>query len=176
MKKRILIILILFSLIICFSGITYSLFNSETSFLVKNMEIAEFVFETKRTDHIELDFDDLKPGDSKVFSFQVSNTKGNNITNVTTEYQITIKTFHFMPLVIELYKDEDVVMTCNENYSRNSDNALVCNSDVWEMNFNSSETENFKVKLTFPSEFNSHEYTELVDFIDVDISSWQKIE
>jgi len=44
------------------------------------------------------------------------------------------------------------------------------------MNFNSSETENFKVKLTFPSEFNSHEYTELVDFIDVDISSWQKIE
>ena len=49
------------------------------------------------------------------------NSKGNMITNVTTEYQITIKTIQFMPLVIELYKDndKDAVMTCNDkNYSR----------------------------------------------------------
>lgn len=176
MKNRVLIIVILFSLIICFTTITYSLFNSESSFLINNMEIAEFIFETKRTNHIELEFADLKPGDTKEFYFQVSNTKDNIVTNVTTEYQITIKTFHFMPLLIELYKDDDVVMVCNEDYLRNSDNALVCDSKVWEMGHNSTTTEEFKIKVSFPSQYNSQEYTELVDYIDLDISSWQKID
>jgi len=177
MKNKIAIILILFSLTICFSTITYSLFSSETSFSVENKEIAEFIFETKRTNHIELGFDSLNPGDTKEFEFQVSNTKDNDITNVTTEYQITIKTFQFMPLLIELYKDNNIVMTCNEEYySRNSDNnAVVCNSNVWEMSHNSKETNNFKLKISFPEEYNSLEYTELVDYIDIDIASWQKI-
>ena len=176
MKYRIIIIVILFSLIICFSKITYSLFTSETSFSLENMEIAEFIFETKRTNHIELDFMDLKPGDTNEYYFEVTNTKDNIITNVTTEYQITIKTFHFMPLLIELYKDDENVMICNEDYSRNEDNALVCDSDIWEMNHNSAETEKFKLKVSFPNEYNGYEYTELVDYIDIDISSWQKIE
>lgn len=176
MKHRVVIIVILFCLILCCSKITYSLFHSQTFFTIENMEIAEFIFETKRTDHIELDFADLKPGDTKEFNFQVSNTKDNVITNVTTEYQITIKTFHFMPLLIELYKEDKKVMTCDETYSRNADNALVCNSDVWEMEHNSTKTEDFTIKVSFPKEYNTQEYTELVDYIDLDIASWQKIE
>lgn len=176
MKYRVVIIVILFSLIICFSKITYSLFHSEAFFSLENMEIAEFIFETKRTDHIELDFADLKPGDNKEFSFQVSNTKDKNITNVTTEYQITIKTFHFMPLIIELYKDNERVMTCDEKYKRNTDNALVCDSKIWELEHQTEKIENFKIKVSFPVEYNSPEYTELVDYIDLDISSWQKVE
>ena len=175
MKRRVVIIVILFCLIICFSKITYSLFHSEAFFSFENMEIAEFIFETQRTDHIELDFADLKPGDTKEFKFQVSNTKDKNITNVTTEYQITIKTFHFMPLIIELYKGEDRVMTCDEKYSRNTDNALVCNPKIWELEHKETKIEDFKIKVSFPKEYNSQEYTELVDYIDLDISSWQKI-
>jgi len=176
MKHRVVIIAILFCLILCCSKITYSLFHSQTFFSIENMEIAEFIFETKRTDHIELDFADLKPGDTKEFNFQVSNTKDNVITNVTTEYQITIKTFHFMPLLIELYKDDKKVMTCNEDYSRNADNALVRKSDVLEMGHDSTKIEDFTIKVSFPKEYNTEEYTELVDYIDLDISSWQKIE
>ena len=176
MKRKVFIILILFSMIIGFTKITYSLFNSESYFLVDDMEIAEFIFDTKRTDHIELDFTDLKPGDINEFNFEVTNTKNNIITNVTTQYQITIKTFHFMPLLIELYKGNELVMTCDEDYSRNVDNALVCNSEIWEMGHNSTKTENFKIKVSFPMQYNSYDYTELVDYIDIDISSWQKID
>ena len=181
MKRRVLIIVILFCLIICCSKITYSLFHSETFFKIHNMEIAEFIFETERTDRIELNFTDLKPGDTQKFKFQVSNTKDNNITNVTTEYQITIKTFHFMPLVIELYKDnetdndedDELVMKCDEKYSRNADKSRVCNTDVWEMGHSSTKTENFIISVSFPKEFNTEEYMELVDYIDLDIASWQ---
>lgn len=175
MKYRLLLILILFSLMIGFTGITYSMFTSESSFTIRDMQIAEFIFETERTDHIELDFADLKPGEFKEFSFKVTNAKDDIVTNVTTEYQIIINTFHFMPLLIELYKGDELVMTCDENYLRNADNALLCNSDIWEMDYSSIETEDFKVKVTFPSKYNSYEYTDLVDFIDIHISSWQKL-
>lgn len=175
MKHRVLIIIVLFCLIVCFTGVTYSLFTSEASFAFGDMRVAEFVFETKRTDRIQLDFTNLKPGDVQEFNFQVSNTRNNIITNVTTQYRIMIKTFHFMPLLIELYKGEDKVMTCDESYSRNSDNALLCNSDSWELSHNSSETDDFTIKVTFPEKYNSYDYTELVDYIDLDIKSWQKI-
>lgn len=175
MKRRLKIILILLLLIPCFYKITYSFFNTEASLLAKNGEIAEFIFETKGTDHIGLDFENLKAGESREYDFQVTNTKDNNITNVTTEYQITVKTFHFMPLLIELYKNNELVMTCDETYSRNEDNALVCNSDIWELEYASTKTDNFKIKILFPSQYNSLEYTDLVDYIDIDISSWQKL-
>ena len=104
MNKKIKIILILVLLIPCFYKITYSFFNTGTSLTIKDGEIAEFIFEAKRTNHIELEFENLKAGENREYEFQVSNTKDENITNVTTEYQITIKTFHFMPLLIELYR------------------------------------------------------------------------
>ena len=175
MQRKLKIILVLMLLIPCFYKITYSFFNTETSLAIKNVEIAEFIFEAKRTNHIELEFENLKAGETKEYEFQVSNTKDENITNVTTEYQITINTFHFMPLLIELYKNDKLVMTCDEKYSRNEDNALVCNSDIWELEHNSTKTDKFKIKISFASEYNSLEYTDLVDYIDIDISSWQKI-
>ena len=174
MNKKLKIILILVILIPCFYKITYSFFNSETSLEIQDGEIAEFIFEAKRTNHIELEFEDLKAGENREYEFQISNTKDENITNVTTEYQIIIKTFHFMPLLIELYKNDELVMTFDEKYSRNEDNALVCNSDIWELEHNSTKTDKFKIKVSFDSKYNSLEYTDLVDYIDIDISSWQK--
>ena len=174
MKSKLKTIIILAFLIPCFYKITYSFFDSGASLAIKNGEIAEFIFEAKRTNHIELEFENLKAGENKEYEFQVSNTKDNNITNVTTEYQITIKTFHFMPLIIELYKNNELVMTCDQKYSRNTDNALVCNSNIWELEHNSTKTDKFKIKVAFPNEYNSLEYAELVDYIDIDISSWQK--
>lgn len=174
MKNRIVIIAILLCLIpFCFK-ITYSLFTSSASLIISSGEIAEFIFEAKRTNHIALDFENLKSGESREYEFQVSNTKDENVTNVTTQYQIKIKTFHFMPLLIELYKNNELVMTCDEEYSRNSNNALVCNSDIWELEHEETKTDDFKIKISFPKEYNSLEYTELVDYIDIDISSWQK--
>lgn len=175
MRKKTILVLVLVSLVMCFSGVTYSLFHSDTSLAMENMDIAEFVFNANRTNHIELNFDDLVPGASKEFEFSVTNSSDNLITDVTTEYMISLRTFHFMPLTIELYKDDSLVMNCNEDYSRGSDNILVCNSDVWELGHNEEEHDNFKLRVVFSEVYNDLEYSDLVDFIDIDISSWQKV-
>ena len=94
MKYKIIIILASLIAITFCSGITYSIFNSNSNLIV-DQKIAKFVFEAQKLDHLELQLDSLTPGSSKEYLFEVTNT--NEVkSNVTLNYQLTIKTFHFM--------------------------------------------------------------------------------
>jgi hypothetical protein len=85
-----------------------------------------------------------------------------------------------MPININLYKvneaNEEIVMTCDESYDRNDQNELVCSSPIQEITY--SELEGFdayKLKVDFPSEYDAAIYSELVDYLTINISSWQKV-
>ena len=176
-KTRLKIIVMLVSsiVLICGSGITYSLFTS-SSRLVANQKIAQFVFNATKTDVIELPITNLNPGAKSEYKFQVTNNIDNKRSDVTIKYQITIKTFHFMPLEINLYKEneETPLLTCEES-SRNTDNEVVCNTEVQTMDYKLNATDNYKLVIEFPEEFNDDSYTDLVDYIDIEIKSWQAI-
>ena len=176
-KTRLKIIVMLVSsiVLICGSGITYSLFTS-SSRLVANQKIAQFVFNATKTDVIELPITNLNPGAKSEYKFQVTNNIDNKRSDVTIKYQMTIKTFHFMPLEINLYKEneETPLLTCEES-SRNTDNEVVCNTEVQTMDYKLNATDNYKLVIEFPEEYNDDSYTDLVDYIDIEIKSWQAI-
>ena len=176
-KTRLKIIVMLVSsiVLICGSGITYSLFTS-SSRLVANQKIAQFVFNATKTDVIELPIANLNPGAKSEYKFQVTNNIDNKRSDVTIKYQMTIKTFHFMPLEINLYKEneETPLLTCEES-SRNTDNEVVCNTEVQTMDYKLNATDNYKLVIEFPEEYNDDSYTDLVDYIDIEIKSWQAI-
>ena len=174
MKTKVILILFILSIMTFCTGLTYSVFQASTTANI-DQKIAKFVFDADKLDHLELQVDNMVPGDTQQYLFAVTNT-GEVRSNVTINYQLTIKTFHFMPLVIELYKGEDLIMTCDESYSRNDNNELVCNSLVQEMLNDTEVLDSYKLKITFPSEYNTLEYADLVDFLDIEIKSWQKIE
>ena len=89
-----------------------------------------------------------------------------------------VKTYHLVPLTIELYKVEEngesLILTCDETYSRNESNELICNSNVEELNYKEAKENNYKLKVTFPSEYSNKMYSNLVDYINIEIKSWQK--
>lgn len=176
-KTRLKIIVMLISsiVLICGSGITYSLFTSSSK-LVANQKIAQFVFNAAKTDVIELPITNLNPGAKSEYKFQVTNNIDNKRSDVTIKYQMTIKTFHFMPLEINLYKEneETPLLTCEES-SRNTDNEVVCNTEVQTMDYKLNATDNYKLVIEFPEEYNDDSYTDLVDYIDIEIKSWQAI-
>lgn len=176
-KTRLKIIVMLVSsiVLICGSGITYSLFTS-SSRLVANQKIAQFVFNATKTDVIELPIANLNPGAKSEYKFQVTNNIDNKRSDVTIKYQMTIKTFHFMPLEINLYKEneETPLLTCEES-SRNSENEVVCNTEVQTMDYKLNATDNYKLVIEFPEKYNDDSYTDLVDYIDIEIKSWQAI-
>ncbi len=180
MKKKIIIIFVLLVLIIMISGITYSTLNAEAN-LSSNQNIAKFIFDAKKTNHIELALYDMKPGDSNDYNFLVSNNKEDNSlklsSDVTIEYNIIVKTFHFIPLEIYLYKEGNdlPIMQCDESNSRNENNELVCKSSTQEMKYENEITDSYKLNIKFPEKYNTYEYSNLIDYIDLEIESYQKV-
>lgn len=181
-KYKFLLGLFIMVMLLLSSGITYSIFNSTSTLTTQDQQIAKFVFDTNVTDYIELNLTNINPGDIKEYLFSVSNSQSENLSNITVDYEITVKTYHLIPLIIELYKvdsdnNETLLMDCNENYyTRNSSNELICNSPTQIMSFKNEVLDKYKIKVTFPSEYNNEIYANLVDYIDLEISSRQKLE
>ena len=180
MKKRIFMIIFLLIMIVLGLGVTYSAFTSEMELII-NQEIASFIFEANQTDHISLALSDLKPGDKTSYKFSVSNNKEVeeevNVSNVTINYQILISTYHFMPLNINLYKGDSIepLLVCDETIARTASNEIVCTTEIQNMEYTSGITDDYELKLEFDGRFNQEEFSDLVDYIDIEIKSWQKV-
>lgn len=180
MKYKFVIVLLLGILILMLSGVTYSVFTSDASLEVEDQDLAKFVFNAERLDKINLPLVNLEPGETLEYPFSVTNEDSGVVSNVTVLYELTLKTFHFMPLEINLYKlngeEESLIMTCDESYSRNANNELVCNTESYQMDHSTETLDNYVLKVSFPLNYNSTQYADLVDFIDLEITSSQKSE
>jgi hypothetical protein len=158
-------------------GVTYSFFKNENN-LFANQDIAKFVFEAEETNTISVPLTDINPGDSTSYTFQVANNVDEVASQVTINYQCIIKTYHLMPLEIKLFKTgsvEELILTCDETFSRDSDNQLVCNSLVQTMDYDVKSSDKYRLDIKFSDQYNNEDYTGLVDYIDIDIRSWQVI-
>ncbi len=180
MRKKIFIIFGSLLMLIFSSGITYSVFNSEASLISPDQKIAEFIFNSERVSDIDLPLTEMKPGEEKDLLFAVSNSNEEKYSKVDIEYQITLTTYHFIPLVIELYQlgdgeEETLVGVCDESKSRNEFNELVCNMPENLYKHDDNKLHNYRLYLKFPEEFNDESYAGLVDFINLKIKSEQKI-
>lgn len=178
MRRKILVITLILFVLIAGVGVTYSYFNSASNMDFESLNAAKFIFNATETSNIEIPLSNLKPGDETSVPFSVTNAALELTSEVVIEYELTIKTYHFMPLLIELYKIndgvEELLLTCDENHSRNQSNELVCNTNVFDLPLTTSNTE-YILKVNFPSSENSEIYANLVDYIDIEINSWQKI-
>lgn len=175
MKYKILISMFVVMFFIFGIGIAYSSFTSSSELSTVDQKIAKFVFDTETLDRLELPLVGMAPGQSEEYNFSISNSSDDISSDVTISYQLTILTPHFTPLVIELYKDDELVMTCDESYSRNENNELVCNSSIQELSHEDESIDNYTLKITFDSLYNDESYSNLIDYINIEIKSYQKV-
>jgi len=175
MKYKILISLFVVMFFIFGIGITYSYFSSDAVLSSVDQRIAKFVFDAETLDRLELPLIDLTPGQTEEYNFSVSNGSPDLLSDVTIEYQLTILTPHFTPLIIELYKGEDLILSCDETYSRNENNELVCNSPVQELSYEEEELDNYTLRVTFDGLYSDESFSNLIDYINIEIKSYQKV-
>ena len=175
MKYKILISLFVVMFFIFGIGITYSYFSSDAVLSSVDQRIAKFVFDAETLDRLELPLVDLTPGQTEEYNFSVSNGSSDLLSDVAIEYQLTILTPHFTPLIIELYKGEDLILSCDETYSRNENNELVCNSPVQELSYEEEELDNYTLRVTFDGLYSDESFSNLIDYINIEIKSYQKV-
>lgn len=177
MKRRITLVIMFGFLNILMVAVTYSFFKSDSE-LFANQNIAKFVFEAEETNTISVPITDLNPGDKTSYTFEVANNVNEVVSQVSINYQCIITTYHLMPLEIKLYKvtDKDnLILTCDETYGRNKDNQVVCRTETQNMPYDNKVSDNYRLDIEFPEKYNDEDYSDLVDYIDIDISSWQDI-
>lgn len=158
-------------------GMTYSVFHSNVNMNNSNQNIAKFIFDSKGFNKLEFPLVNLTPSDKLEYNFSVANNNEELSSDVTIEYKLSIETYHFAPLLIKLYDlNNNIIIDCNENsFSRNNDNKLICNSDIMTLSHNEKKTDNYKLVVEYEKGYDDVLYSDLVDYINVEISSWQKL-
>ena len=176
MRYKVIMILLIVVFFVLSMGLTYSYFNSETTLNTVDQRLAHFVFDTDTLDRLELPLIDLTPGVVNSYDFSISNTSNDVTSDVTIQYELTILTPHFAPLIIELYKDDELILSCDETYSRNDNNELVCNSTVQELSHDSEYMDDYTLEVTFDDDYDDEAYSNLIDYINIEIKSYQKVQ
>lgn len=183
MKKKILIILLLTNLLLLGVGGTYAAYRDEAVGTINEFNFAKIIFNNEETSSISLPNNGLKPGEKISYNFKVSNNKDSQRSDVNIDYKITIQTYHLIPTTIKLYDTNDgnreLLLTCNESAQRDEEYKINCVSDDYTLYYSSNDEDNYEVEVIFDStdaEGNPwpQDYSELLDFIDIKIDSWQK--
>jgi len=182
MKKKIIVILILIYLLMYGIKTSYSMYNDYKSGRVNDLTFAKIIFNNEEMTELSLPIDNVFPGNSLDYKFKVSNKKDGVRSEINTGYNITIETYHLIPIAIKLYQlspTEEFILECNDtNYNRDTQNKLICTSEDFMLNYSEDISNEYKLSITFndsPNEDESWsvEYTDLIDFIDIKINSWQ---
>ena len=177
-RYKILIVAYLLSFLVFGVGITYSIFHSKTSLEGEAKNVAKFIFGQKGLDTLSIPLIYLVPNVLKEYPFSISNNDDINTSNVTIEYKLLLKTYHFAPLDIKLYEVTDngdnLVISCDETAIRNASNELVCESDIKTLGHSNLGVDNYRLDVKFEDGYDSDIYSNIVDYINIEIKSWQK--
>ncbi len=176
MKGRMILLGMLACLAVLSVGITYSFYSSDGQ-LSGEVRLANFVFETEELTEISFPLGDLLPGKSVVHNFSVTNEVDGKLSEVAIEYEIILKTQLLMPLTYKLSDvtdTETLLFTCDNTVVRDADNIVVCKSNPITIPEGSVDIDNFKLEIMFPGIYSDVMYAGLVDYVDVEINSWQK--
>lgn len=185
LKKKIILILILIYILIFGVSTSYSMYVDKTEAKTENLEFAKIIFNNEELDELSLPINNLIPGNSLDYKFKISNNKNGIRSEINIGYYITVETYHIIPTTIRLYstdEEEKLVLDCNEsNYTRNHENKLVCKTPNFNLNYQTDSINSYKIKITFNDLNNegktwSEDYSDLIDFIDIKINSWQVVE
>lgn len=182
-KKKIILILLVIYILIFGVNTTYSMYHSRSESKVE-LNFAKIIFNNEAIDSLSLPINDIVPGESSEYKFMVSNNKDGVRSEINIGYTISIETFNIIPVNIELYssEEEEPILNCNkDSFVRNSENKLICKTEEYTLNFNSDNTNNYILKISF-DQYNENndiwteEYSDLIDFVDIKINSWQIVE
>jgi hypothetical protein len=153
-----------------------------TSLENNDIAYAKFIFNSKKTDDIELDISNLLPNSSLKYTFQVSNTSNNKKSDVSIKYKIYIESYRVIPLTFKIYLKSDptnIILLCDNNSNITSDNMYLCTTNDLVLDYEEDTNKDYILEVIFPEkdendDYWSEDYSNLVDYVNVKIKSWQK--
>ena len=182
--NKLTILIISLAVILTFIPLTYSKLFSKIDSNAK----VETAFYILNADYYEkaIHLDNIVPSEeSYVYTFKVANNDGTNRLETKLEYNLKIITTTNLPLSYKLYMNEDYNdknsnnIIINDTIAKTSEDGayfrtMETNKQIF--GFTADEENIYYLLVTFPKEYDSFEYQDIIDGITISIESKQIIE
>lgn len=183
-SNKLTIAIILLAVILTLIPIAYSKLFSENDSDAK----IETAFYILNADYYEknIHLDNIVPSEIPyVYTFKVSNNDGTNRVETKLEYTLKIVTTTNLPLSYKLYMNEDynnensTNIIINDTIAKTSEDGAyfkTMETNKQTFGFTTDEENIYHLVITFPKEYDSFEYQDIVEGITINIESKQIIE
>ena len=180
--KLILLILCLIVIIQIFS-LTISRFQSESE---SDADI-DIAFYLVKEDYksMNLNLGRIVPRDEPyIYTFEITNEENGQVAETDLEYSLEIKTTTNLPLIYRLYKNEDYTDDNSRNIIISDTNEKDEDGTYFKILRTNNETFThsepvsniYTLLIYFPSEYNSEEYQDIIDAVEINVDAKQIID
>lgn len=179
LKIELCIFVILLALLVFLVPYTLSRFKTEARSNA-SMDIAFFTAKDTYT-HTDINLEDMKPGDTKSYTFSVDNTDGEHRTEVNLSYYVEIRATTNLPLSYDLYLTNsgiDVPIISEEEITPDDDGTFfkIIKTSSRFFDINNDYTDSYKLLIHFPTEYSTHNYQGVAENIEITINAKQLLD
>ena len=179
--KLVILLLCLIILIRMFT-LVLSKYESETNSNT-NVDIAFYLLnEDYKT--MQLNLASIFPqNDAYVYTFSIGNTDREKQAEVNLEYELSIRTTTNLPLTFELYMnqeytDSNAVNIVKTNEIKQDDDGTFFRYITVEkeiLNYDTPKTNTYQLVIHFPENYNTEEYQDIIEMLEITVNSKQII-
>lgn len=182
--NKLTIVIIILAIVLALLPVAYSRLFSKTD-SDSRVETALYILNTDYYEK-EIKLDELVPSDtSYVYDFKVANNDGKDRLETNLEYNLKIVTTTNLPLSYKLYMNEKYSNATSTNIitkdtiDKNSEDGAyfrTLETDKQTFGFDKDEENIYHLVVTFPKEYDSFEYQDIIEAVTICIESKQIID
>lgn len=148
-----------------------------------NIEVAFYVI-NKDYQNMSLNLDSLFPRDEPyIYTFSISNSDGTNMCETDMEYDLAIRTTTNLPIEYELYMNEkyndsgatSIIKTNEITQDSDSTYFRVITTNTETFTYKEEKTNVYQLVLRFPKKYNTINYQDIIEGIEITVNSRQII-
>lgn len=179
-KVKVLVVLILIFLLAKIISYTFALFESNSN-STANLEIAYYILE-EDYQSMNINLGSLLPREEPyIYSFSIANNNGENRLETNMQYDLKIRTTTNLPLQFELYKNEEYETSGSQDIINSTKTELdeyntyftTYTTPISYFGYESDEKNVYQLVVYFPSMYNSIDYQDVIENVEIIIESKQ---
>lgn len=149
-----------------------------------DVDVALYLFNTD-FQTMTLNLDSLFPSDElHVYTFSIGNTDGKDTAQTDLEYNLTIRTTTNLPIEYELYMnqnyaDSDATSIIKTNTIEQDEDGTyfrIITTDTITLKYTDVTTNIYQLVLYFPAIYNTIDYQDIIEAIEINVDSKQIID
>lgn|SRR5574344_799288 len=173
--KKILIILLCLLLAFSLVRFTYSRYQTKTE-SSSGLDIAFYVVK-EGYQSMSIKLDSIVPRtEDYVYTFTVSNTDGTQRVETNLTYDLSVITTTNLPLTYQLLiNGADAIVTNTIAQDADGTYFRTITTTTQEFGFTADQTNTYTLKVNFPASYNTTNYQDIIEGVEIVVNSRQKI-